>query len=100
MTKSEVYSWRVSPQMKRALEEAARREKQSVSALLDRIVAEAFRNGLRGRDESEAGVQERLHAAGRASIGKLKSGQRDRSERVRDLVERKLRQRHGSARAH
>jgi hypothetical protein len=100
MIKSEVYSWRVSPQMKRALEETARREKQSVSALLERIVNEAFRNGMRGRVEDEAILQKRLHAAGMAAIGKLKSGRSDRSKRVRERVRRGLWQQHGRARTH
>jgi hypothetical protein len=100
MTKSEVYSWRVSPQMKRLLEDAARQEKQSISAVLEKIVNEAFRNGMRRRDEGEAAVQERLHTAAMATIGTLKSKRSDRSERVRELVRRKLRQRHGRARTH
>ena len=100
MIKSEVYSWRVSPQMKRALQETARREKQSVSALLERIVNEAFRNGMRGRGEDEAILQKRLHAAGMSAIGKLRTGRSDRSKRVRELVRRGLWQQHGRARTH
>lgn len=95
MTKSEVYSWRLSPQMKRALEEAARREKQSVSAVLERIVTDAVRNGMRGVGEDEIALQKRLHSAAMATVGKLNSGRRDRSKRARQLVRRKLRQRYG-----
>ncbi len=36
MSKTEVYSWRVDPTLKRELEAAARAEKTSVSAVLDR----------------------------------------------------------------
>ena len=36
MSKTEVYSWRVDPALKRELEAAARAEKTSVSAVLDR----------------------------------------------------------------
>ena len=40
MMKSEVYSWRLSPAMKSALEEAALKEHATVSMLLERIVAD------------------------------------------------------------
>ena len=100
MAKSEVYSWRVSSQMKRALEETARRQKQSISALLEKIVAQSFRNGVEGWNEEEAALQERLHAAGLAAIGKIKSGRTDRSKRVREEVRRKLQGKNERARAH
>ncbi|PZR73388.1 MAG: hypothetical protein DLM52_11190 [Chthoniobacterales bacterium] len=100
MAKSEVYSWRVSPQMKRALEEAARRQKQTISALLEKIVAQSFRNGVEGWKEDEAALQERLHAAGLAAIGKIKSGRTHRSKRVRQDLRRKLQGKHERARSH
>ncbi len=37
MKKSEVYSWRVGPDLKRALEDAARAERTSVAELLNRM---------------------------------------------------------------
>ena len=37
--KTEVYSWRLSPDLKDDLEEAARRERVSVSRLLERMTA-------------------------------------------------------------
>jgi hypothetical protein len=40
MTKSEVYSWRLSPELKAELEEAARAEKTSVGCLLERAILE------------------------------------------------------------
>jgi len=100
MAKSEVYSWRVSPQMKRALEETARRQKQSISTLLEKIVAQSFRNDGEGWNEEEAALQKRLHAAGLSAIGKIKSGRTDRSKRVREEVRRKLQRKHERARAH
>ncbi|PYL07908.1 MAG: hypothetical protein DME33_09000 [Verrucomicrobia bacterium] len=90
MAKTEIYSWRLSPHMKRALEEAARRQQLSVSTLLERIVANSLRNGVDGWDEGEAALQQRLHNAARKTIGAIKSGRRDRSTRVRTLVRRKL----------
>jgi hypothetical protein len=92
MAKTEVYTWRVSPHMKRALEEAARRQKESVSALLDRIVADSLRGGSNSWEEGETALQKRLHAAALKTIGTIRSGRSDRSTRVRELVRRKLRQ--------
>ena len=37
MSKTEVYSWRISPELKNLLEEAARAEGQSLACLLERI---------------------------------------------------------------
>ncbi len=100
MSKSEVYSWRLSPEMKRVLEETARRQKQSISALLEKIVTQSFRNGRARWNEEEAALQERLHAAAMAAIGKIRSGRADRSKRVREEVRRKLQRRNERARAH
>lgn len=100
MAKSEVYSWRIAPQMKQALEEAARRHKQSISSLLARIVAESLRNPVDGWNEEERALQERLHTAGSAALGKIKSGRADRSQRVRAEVRRKLQVQHERARSH
>jgi len=77
--------------MKRALEDAARRQQQSVSALLERIVADSL-CGSNSPYEEETALQERLHAAARKTIGAIRSGRSDRSTRVRELVQRKLRQ--------
>lgn len=100
MAKSEVYSWRVSSQMKRALEEAARRQKQSISSLLEKIVEQSLRNGGEGWNEEEAALQTRLHAAASKWIGQIDSGRRDRSRRVRELVREKLRSRRERTRTH
>ena len=100
MAKSEIYSWRLSPQMKRLLEAAARREKQSISILLEKIVTASLQNGMVGQEEEELARQAKLHAAVMPTLGKLKSGQRDRSTRVRELVRRKLRQQRGRSRTH
>jgi hypothetical protein len=85
--------------MKRALEDAARRERQSVSALLEGIVAGALQTGVNGRQEEEAALQERLHRAARKAIGAIQSGRTDRSTRVRELVRGKLKRHHASTRA-
>lgn len=89
MAKTEVYSWRLSPDTKGDLEEVARREKMSVSGLLERIVQEwleEYRNNSTG-DEDE---QERLHKAALRTFGKIRGGDPHRSERVRQTLRSKL----------
>jgi hypothetical protein len=53
MSKSEVYSWRLSSRLKRQLEEAARDEKTSVSAVLDRIARDWLKGRRTDRDDEE-----------------------------------------------
>ncbi|NIM01987.1 MAG: hypothetical protein GTN89_14490 [Acidobacteria bacterium] len=88
MSKSEVYSWRVSPELKSALEEAARAEQTTVSKLLDGIVA----TWLEQTDPQgeEAAIQHRLHREAARTFGKIRGGDPRRSERARDLVKKKL----------
>lgn len=101
MAKTEVYSWRVSTRLKRALEDAAQRQKQSISSLLDHIVTQFFRHGPQDSDPEETAQQERLRAAGLAALGRIKSGRTNRAAQARDGVRAKLRQfRHERARAH
>ena len=91
MSKTEVYSWRVSPALKAALEEAARIEKTSVARLLDRIVEEWLPTFYGGSDSAEE--QRRLHAGAEACIGKLEGGApdlaQDASRRVREELEKR-----------
>ncbi len=65
MAKTEVYSWRLSEELKGELEEAAKQEQQSVSGLLERIVDEwlhTFRVARNGNEEehSHCPEQERI----------------------------------------
>lgn len=88
MPKSEVYSWRVSPELKSALEEAARAEQTTVSKLLDGIVSawleQADSNGDQGA------IQRRLHRAAAGTLGKIHGGDPRRAERARELVRKRL----------
>lgn len=94
MNKSEVYSWRISPDLKSALSAEARREGATVSELLDRAVGEflAARRALDGGTDVE---QRRLHEAARRAIGALRGGEPRRSEQVREAVRDRLKRRHG-----
>jgi hypothetical protein len=72
MSKSEVYSWRLDPDLKRRLEEAARDENTSIGGLLDRIARDWL--GSRRPDEDEAALQGRLHAKAAEVIGSIRLG--------------------------
>ena len=86
MSKTEVYSWRVSPELKERLEDAARAEDMSMAGLLEQIALEWLEDHAQV-DEEE---QRRLHEAAREWIGNLATGEVDlaerASERVREII--------------
>lgn len=87
--KSAVYSWRLSRDLKDDLEQAARRERVSVSRLLERIAREWLqaRASAAGDDAAE---QDRLRAVAMQFAGTIRGGDPDRasevSKRVRELL--------------
>ena len=89
-TKSEVYTWRVSPALKADLEEAARASRHTVAQLLDEIVTEHLQGAHRRRG-SEADEQRRLHLKAAAFAGRMAGGNPRRAEKARDLVRARLR---------
>lgn len=93
--KTEVYSWRVSTDLKTGLEREARRRKLSVSAVLDLAAREWLNNTgageERGEDDAE---QRRLHQAASKCLGAFAGGDAGRSENVRRTVRRRLRGKH------
>jgi hypothetical protein len=92
--KSEVYSWRLSPDLKGALEDAARRERVSVSRLLERIAREWLKTSAPtvGGDEAE---QARLRALAMQFAGTIRGGDPDRAAEVGKRVREVLARRHG-----
>jgi hypothetical protein len=83
--KTEVYSWRVSADRKAQLEEEARREGTSLSALLDnitRIWLNEKRIGIPDDDPEQAEIRRRAAAA----IGTVRGGDPTRSARASELV--------------
>jgi hypothetical protein len=68
MSKSEVYSWRLTSKLKAELEQAARAEKVSLSVVLERLT----RDWLRKREEHDESEQKRLRAALMACAGSVK----------------------------
>jgi hypothetical protein len=91
--KTEVYSWRVSADLKTGLEREARRRRISVSVALDL----AARDWLRKNepDSSEADEQERLRTAAMQCIGVIEGSDPHRAERAGELVRERLRRRNG-----
>jgi hypothetical protein len=94
--KTEVYSWRVSPETRAGLEEVARESRRTVAEVLDAIVTERLRDAR--PDEAEAETQRRLHARAAQWLGCLSGGGAARSRQVRQLVRTRLERRHGRAR--
>jgi hypothetical protein len=87
MKRSEVYSWRVAPEVKAALGQEARREGQSVGSLLERITMEwlATRRLAPGDDE-----QTRLHVVAGKTFGMISGRNPNRSTAVRERIRRRL----------
>ena len=80
--RTEVYSWRLSVDLKSELEREARRRKVSVS----RVVENAVREHLSKAGESDEEEQRRLSAAAEACIGIIDRASPHRSRDVRATV--------------
>ena len=92
MAKTEVYSWRLAPEKKRALEGRARAQGQTISQLLDRVTEEFLAS--RGNEDYEA-EQRRLHKAVAKTLGTISGGNPRRSETVEQEMYKQLKRRHG-----
>jgi hypothetical protein len=90
--KTEVYSWRVSTELKTVLEREARRRKISLAKALDLAAEEWLKKGDTGKDD--AVEQRRLHAAAAKTFGTIE-GHPDDAENAREIVRQRIRQRHG-----
>jgi hypothetical protein len=91
--KTEVYSWRVSTDLKTGLEHEARRRKISLSAVLDLAARDWLSKGDAGPASDEE--QLRLQKAAAKSIGALASGDPHRSESARQALRQRLAKRNG-----
>jgi hypothetical protein len=90
--KTEVYSWRVSAELKTGLEREARRRQMSMAALLDAAAREWLQNRGDGNEGEEQ--QRRLHEAASRCLGAFAGGDAHRSENVRRAVRQRLRRRY------
>jgi hypothetical protein len=90
--KTEVYSWRVSTDLKIGLEREARRRKISLSAALDLAAREWLsKSGAENEDKEE---QIRRHEAASKCFGAFSGNDVDRSKNVRQAVQQRLRRPH------
>jgi hypothetical protein len=90
--KAEVYSWRVSTDLKATLEREARRRKLSVSAVLEQAAREWLKHSSIGIEDEEE--QQRLHQAASKYLGAFAGGDAHRAENVRESVRQRLRRKH------
>jgi hypothetical protein len=90
--KTEVYSWRVSADLKAALEREARSQKASVAAVLDH----AARDWLsKSHTETQSDEEQlRLHKAAAQCFGAFAGTNSHRSENVRQDVRQRLRKKY------
>jgi hypothetical protein len=91
--RTEVYSWRLSGELKSDLEREARLRKVPVSAVLESAVRDWLKNSDSTGSEDEA--QRKLRAAADSCFGVLSGGNPRRSETARDALRKRLKRRHG-----
>lgn len=98
--KTDVYSWRLSRELKTELERAARLRRASLSAVLEQAArAWLQQNAAELGDDAE--TQRKLHAAAEPYIGSIRGlGGPFTADRVRKAVRRRLQEKHGRKRAH
>lgn len=96
MIKTEIYTWRLSPVTKAALEEAARQQNRSIADLLEEIVTDKLGSVGAGAD-TESEQQRRLHARAARFAGHLSGPDPQRAERAGELVRDRLKKRRASA---
>jgi hypothetical protein len=91
--KTEVYSWRLSNELKSDLEREARLRKISVSSVLDSAVRDWLKKS--GTESGEDKEQQRLHTAAKACFGTFRGREPRRAENARKLIQQRLRERYG-----
>jgi hypothetical protein len=89
--RSEVYSWRLSGELKSDLEREARLRKVPVSSILDLAVREWLKKS--GLDVAGDEAQRELHTAAAKCLGVLAGATPRRAETAREAIRRRLRRR-------
>jgi predicted transcriptional regulator len=89
--RDEVYSWRLSGELKSELEREARNRKVPVSSILETAVRDLLKN--ESNDVAEDETQHKLRSAAERCFGALASGQSNRAETARDELRKRLRRR-------
>ena len=88
--KTEVYSWRLSEELKSDLEREAYLRKVSVSSVLETAV----RDWLTKSNAPDDQAQRKLHTAATRCLGVLAGINSRRAETAREVVRRRLRRRY------
>jgi post-segregation antitoxin (ccd killing protein) len=91
--KQEVYSWRVSEDLKSDLEREARLRKVPISQILETAVRDLLRKTADNRPEDE--VQRALHKSAARCLGSIAGANPRRAETGRRTIREKLRSRYG-----
>ncbi|HEX9730583.1 MAG TPA: hypothetical protein VGG06_01190 [Thermoanaerobaculia bacterium] len=91
MSKTAVYSWRLSPDLKVAIEEAAKERRESTAVLLERIVRDWLVHSSSREDQAE---QRRLHVAAARVFGSIDGGDPDLSVNASRILRERLARRH------
>lgn len=91
--KTEVYSWRVSTDIKTGLEREARRRKLSLSRVLDLAAAEWLKKAA--PDNADEEEQRRIRQNAMKCFGVLAGGDPRRSENAGQSARQRIRRRHG-----
>jgi len=92
MRKSEVYSWRISPDIRSGLELEARRAGSTLAGLLDRIAEEWLETRRSGAAADDTG-QASLHAVAARTFGAISGRSARRAERARAAIRERLERR-------
>jgi hypothetical protein len=95
--KTEVYSWRLSPQRKAELDSEARREGTSLAELLEEITGNWLEEQRRSRNGDEA-EQAAIRKRAAAAIGSIMGGDPSRSSQASKLVRKILEEKYGRRR--
>lgn len=90
--KTEVYSWRLSEELKSDLERQARLRKVSVSSILETAVRSWLKKSNADLPDNQA--QQRLHSAAARCLGVLAGLNSRRAETAREVVRKRLRRRY------
>ncbi len=92
--RTEVYSWRLSGELKSDLEREARLRKMPVSAVLETAVRDWLELKKGYTDGTEDEAQRRLHAAAANCFGAIAGGNPYRAETARALLRERMKRRH------
>src|SRR5882672_10010182 len=91
--KTEVYSWRLSADRKAELEQEARLEGTSLSALLDRVTADWLSHRRNGHSNDDA-EQAALHKRVMKTVGTIRSGDPTLASRAREVIQERILRKH------